>query len=134
MTMQPINCWNDASQFAGKVVAYHTTSDYFGAKRCYTFDDKSTYFGVIDEKTSKFNTGEIAFCMSKLLKAKEKASFCAIILSNISSPLTMRLATTHEVEQIQKVIISEEAYFAFIFTKESMLKALTSQLPKMSKL
>jgi len=126
--MQSIECWNDVTQFAGSVVAYKTDSVYFGATRSYVFENKSLYFGYIEKKTSRWSSGEMGYNMSNLLKADQKAKLCAIILSKITSPISMRLAKNHEIEMISKAVESDEAYFAFIFTKEKMQGLLIPQL------
>lgn len=120
MAFSPIRSGTDTSIYAGAVVAYTSSSSYFGEG-----------FGFISEETSTWHETEEGHYLCKLLNMDEEMapSMRALIGSRLSEAgLSMRFATDAELQFVVENITADTAYFEFMTNKQKMLGILERQL------
>jgi ankyrin repeat protein len=134
LEFQPVITWYDAAEFAGRVVAYQTDSDCFGADKGY--NQRKTHFGYIGKMAFSWKDLETGFNMQRLLKPGDVEGVCGLIeslLKSRKSPLSMRGATEEEIEFIGEAISADQAKFERMSGKKEMFEILERSLhPKSS--
>jgi len=106
-----IQSLGEISPFAGHMVAYETTSPYFGLHKGYTIAENSTTkYGYVEALYIPWTTGEYGPNLTRVLTPRDLHSNCALINSLLlQHPLLLRLATRQEIEWIQKAVDLGEA-------------------------
>ena len=123
----------DATQFAGKVVAYKTTSNYFGSYQGYSLLNPSTKYGYIEEDLQYHPQERDSFyLLNQLLKSKEVPNRKCLLRSKLQNAhLYVRKITKQEAKSIIQLMKSEKAKFDYVLKDEDnfneILKALESE-------
>ncbi len=115
-SFQTIQSWDQVTPFAGRIVAYQTSSYYIGATKWLT--EGNTRFGFIEEVPLRWERNEKGYLMIRVLKPQDSHGNCALIDSQLKEQLCMRIATTAEVELIDKAIAAKEAKFEYAVEDE----------------
>jgi len=131
-TMTKIEKWESVTPFAGRVVAFRTTSPYFGAKKGFPIDsDASLKFGYISDDPSSYDEGEMGYKITRLLKPTEIPGGCIVLNSHLDIPLLMRLATVEEVNKMRKAVESAIAEFEYQFGNNRIFAILDAHISKL---
>ncbi len=123
-----INNWQDAIPFANRIVAYKTTSDYFGKDQGYCFcQDPSIYYGFVESGIRQWLSDcPDGYRLYQLIKIDGRP--LSMTLSNAElrqDSLFMRFATLHEEEQTLEAHKANNAKFPYDFAQQEK----TSTLP-----
>lgn len=130
-TMTKIEKWESMAPFASRVVAFRTTSPYFGAKKGFSIDsDASLKFGYISDYITSYARGE-AYNIKRLLKPTEVSELCALVNPRLDIPLLMRLATLEEVNKMRKAIQSAAAKFEYESDNNCIFAFLDAHISKL---
>lgn len=130
-TMTKIEKWESMAPFASRVVAFRTTSPYFGAKKGFSIDsDASLKFGYISDDPSSYE-GEMGYKITRLLKPTEIPGGCLVFNSHLDIPLLMRLATVEEVNKMRKAVESAMAEFEYQFGNNRIFAILDAHISKL---
>ncbi len=112
--MNPIQSVDDVSIFAGRIVAYKTTSYRLGSTRGYDIGVKDVRFALIDKeiRTVTYNNlmVETGYLMSLFLGSKEIPSDRRLSDSSLEKAnMHMRLASIDEIERLKTAMQHNEA-------------------------
>jgi hypothetical protein len=92
-------------QFAGKIIAYQTTAEYFEPSGSYVFDnDNPIYFGQVSLYPQQWSDDSLAYSLFRISKKEANRSLCALSDSTLSKGFSVRLATQEEIKKIENVI------------------------------
>lgn len=126
----PIQDWQAVTPFAGKIVAFKTTSKYFARKGSqYIISENSTYYGYIQPKTSSWNTGEQGYELETCLYKNALSSVNALVDSKLKdASMQIRPASDQEKKQLLEALSAGAATFDFDMAfKDAILAALKSK-------
>jgi hypothetical protein len=114
-TLRLIKKWEDVQPFAGKVVAYKTTSYYINSiKDDYQSHNSIFNYGFIERTPIYWSCGEMGYNMNKLLKKKGYPGNMALTKREIlHKPFRMREVNSREAKEIIKAITRKKARFAY---------------------
>ncbi len=129
--LTPINKWDEASPFAGRVVAWaQRLTCYDEGRHSYILNSTSDLsFGYVQKRVTTFE-GESYFFMLHLVSNRrlhESPIGSTTILNDrtlAKLKITMRLASQEELQQIRKAIASDKASFVGHYDEESNYKVL----------
>ena len=128
--MTPLLSWDDAMPFAGKVVAYKTTSYYMGSEKGYVLDDLDLKFGYVScEFGEWYPCGievERGYCLTKLLKPKD-ISGTSVLNGDRCQSISIRLASSKEISSIIQAITSDQAILEY-WDKDKSLSVLSQHI------
>lgn len=131
-TMIKIEKAHSLTSFAGRLIAFRTTSYYFGSKQGYPIAaDTSLKFGYVSADCLLWKNGENGHQITRLLKATDIPGACAVIDFFLNAPLFVRLATLEETNKIRQAVDSEAARFEYVFDKECTHAVLTQHKSKL---
>lgn len=122
--MQPIISWTDVAQFAGRVVALKTHSFLLGPAKGFVFSDESIQFAYIEHYPSPWSNGQEGYNMDRLLKLEQVSSVHALVDSDLNGSISMRLASSKEINLIADAILKGHAQFEYCGSKEKSIEKL----------
>lgn len=118
--MCPVKAWEDVKPFAGEMVAFETTSNFLASSYSYNIDDNPEHYGLVgydyflwhDSNFSKTQPHELGFMIHRLLKKNGYSSQCILVNTKLeSAALTMRFATSDEIEKVYEALACLKAMF-----------------------
>ncbi|HSX04655.1 MAG TPA: hypothetical protein VLG76_08005 [Rhabdochlamydiaceae bacterium] len=123
--MQPIEKWQDATPFTGRIVAYRTNKYYYQGHKPFALESSGAvnFAYVVDQGWSS-EPGK-QYSMSRVLKKGAVPSGCPLWDELLEEhPIQMRLATDSEIVEISKAVNSDQAEFEYGFFYEGRISAI----------